>query len=233
MYYRRSFNGTTFGPTTTLSTSVGYVDHDANNTPYDQPYHVDTTRAAAYVGGRIFYTRDGDSRLWWRWYSDESGIVGAQEFVASPASFGNVTGLEIVVVWLYVVYSDNTLWRMPIDAAGHADYLHRALVDNGAVSGRQWATLDFSFAPAAGTGVEPPPPTPLACSGDTPIHARYYVGTDPVGFPMAERCESSGVHNFGSGSPDPAIPSDNFSACWDPDRLARDATRRALLDRRR
>ena len=49
-YYRRALTGTTFGPATMLSTSVGYVDHDANNTPYDQPYHVDTTRRRGLCG---------------------------------------------------------------------------------------------------------------------------------------------------------------------------------------
>ena len=134
--------------------------------------------------------------------------------MASPANFGAVTGLEVAGGWLYVAYSDNTLWRMPIDTSGHADVLHRALVDNGAVSGRQWATLDFSFVPAPGTGFEPPPPAPPVCSGATPILARYYLGTDPVGFAAAERCEASGVHNFGSASPDPAVPADGFSARW-------------------
>jgi hypothetical protein len=213
-YYGRTFNGATLGPATNLSQTVGYVDQNANSTPYDQPFDVDTTRAAAYVGGRILYTRSNDSRLWWRWYSTQSGIIGGQQFVASDASFSNATGLEVAGSWLYVSYSDNTLWRMPIDSTGHADYLHRVLVDDGNVSGLAWSQRDFSFAPATGVGYEPTPGPGLTCPPETPIVARYFANATTTGFPLLERCENSGTHNFGTGSPGPGIPVDRFSARW-------------------
>ena len=213
-YYRRAFDGSTLGAPTNLSQTVGYVDLNANNTPYDQPYDVDTTRAAAFVGGRILYTRANDSRLWWRWYSDESGIIGSQQFVASEADFSGVTGLEVAGGWLYVSYADNTLWRMPIDTTGHADWLHRALVDDGNLSGHPWAQRDFAFAPVAGAGQEPTPPAPLACPPEAPIAARYFANQTTTGFPLLERCEDTGAHSFGNGTPGAGIPSDHFSARW-------------------
>ena len=42
--------------------TVGYVDDDADLTPFDQPYGVAETRTAAFFGGRVLYTKTGDSQ---------------------------------------------------------------------------------------------------------------------------------------------------------------------------
>ena len=66
---------------------MGYVDADFNITPYDQPYGVAETRAATYYQGRIYYTKTNDGRLFWRWYSIQSGIIDSQEYLASGVNF--------------------------------------------------------------------------------------------------------------------------------------------------
>lgn len=153
-YYRRSFDGTAFGPVTNLSTTVGYVDADANLTPYDQPYNVDTTRTVAYKDGRLYYTRSNDQRLFWRWFSLESGIVGAQEYLASSGDWRGATGLEIAGNWLYASWSDNRLYRAHVD--GPRVDGNRILVDNGSVSGTPWSQVRaLAFTQAAGPGTEP------------------------------------------------------------------------------
>jgi hypothetical protein len=43
-----------------------------------------------FADGRLYYTLNGDRRLFWRWFEPQSRIVGAQRFVAS----GNGDGLD-------------------------------------------------------------------------------------------------------------------------------------------
>jgi hypothetical protein len=43
-----------------------------------------------FADGRLYYTVNGDRRLFWRWFQPQSRIVGAQRFVAS----GNGDGLD-------------------------------------------------------------------------------------------------------------------------------------------
>ncbi len=142
-YYKRSFDGTTPGPVTNLSTSVGYVDTNAALTPYDQPYNVNTTRAVAYHQGRLYYTRTNDPRLFWRWFSLESGIIGAQEFVANSSSWTGVTGLEIVGDQLYASWSDNRLYRVTV--SGPVVSFAWTLVNDGNTSGIPWAQVRGLF----------------------------------------------------------------------------------------
>ena len=47
--------------------------------------------------GRLYYTLSGDARLYYRWFTPESGTLGADTFVASGATDGRnwstVTGM--------------------------------------------------------------------------------------------------------------------------------------------
>lgn len=216
-YYRRTFNGTTFGTPTNLSTSVGYVDTNASLTPFDQPYNVDTTKTAAYKNGRIYYTRTNDTRLWWRWYSLESGIIGAQEYLASSADFSGATSLEVAGNWLYASWNDNKLYRFYVNGPV-VDATSKTLVNDGNLSGRVWSDVTLmAFTQASGTGFEPPapvPPPPLTCANDV-WKAEYYANmtlTPPIN---TQRCEASINYDWGSGSPTgTTVGPDRFSVRW-------------------
>jgi hypothetical protein len=143
-YYKRPFDTATLGAVTNLSTSVGYVDTNYALTPYDQPYNVNTTRAAAYHQGRIYYTRTNSSSLHWRWFSLESGIIGAQEYVANASPiWSGVTGLEIVGDQMYAAWSSNVLDRVTV--TGPVVSSTRTLVNNGATSGILWSQMRGLF----------------------------------------------------------------------------------------
>jgi hypothetical protein len=202
-YYRRSFDGAAFGPVTNLSATVGYVDDDASLTPYDQPYNVNTTKTAAYRDGRIFYTKTNDTRLFWRWFSLESGIVGAQEYLASSADWSGATGLEVAGNWLYATWSDNRLYRAFVSGARVEG--SRVLVNDGAVPGgipwSQVRALAFTHVDGAFTEPVPPaPPAPLACPAGQ-WKAEYYQGTQLLGAADTVRCEATLNVNWGSGTP--------------------------------
>ncbi len=75
----RSFNGTTFGTSTTIETY--------NNTFLGD---IPNITGIAYTSNRIYYSLFGDSNLYWRWFTPESRVVGATRYTVE----GDVGALE-------------------------------------------------------------------------------------------------------------------------------------------
>ena len=202
-YFRRpmNVNANTFGAETNLSTTVGYVDADFNLTPYDQPYGVAETVAAAYDQGRIYYTKSNDSRLFWRWYSIESGIVGSQEYLSSGVNFSNARTMEVAGNWLYVAMNDGSLNRAALRPGGGIDLTTWTLVDNGA-SGIDWDNVDAMFATQAPGGpIIIPEPGPLVCNDPSLPWKAVYHANMTLSSPASQRCEAAVDFNYGTGAP--------------------------------
>ena len=212
-FFSRPFSDSTIGAPTNLSRTVGYVDTNYNLTPDDQPYGVAETTAATYANGRIFYLKSGDSRLFYRGYSLESGIVEASEYVASSASFSSARSLNMIGDWLYVGWNDGRLYRY-YAPDGQIDLSSSQLVDNG--SSINWANVrGFWATPGAGTATPPTPPAPLSCTGATPWKASYFANATLAGSPSVNRCEAGVDYNYGNGAPSgTTLPNDNFSVTW-------------------
>lgn len=100
-FTRRPFNGGSAGQPVNLIGSAGYV--------VGPPQQLTNVRAAAFADGRLYYLRNGDSRLWWRWFSLESGIAGSHQFVANGGNWSSVTGIEIAGGRLYAARNDGSL----------------------------------------------------------------------------------------------------------------------------
>lgn len=66
--------------------------------------------------------------------------------------------------------------------------------------------------PAANTGVTIIDTNPISPASDWT--ARYYANDNLSGSPSAILSESTPAHNWGTGSPFPGMPTDNFSAQW-------------------
>ncbi len=217
-YFERSYDGTSFGTPTNLSTSVGYVDLNYDLTPYDQPYGVDTTDVATYSAGRIFYTRTDDTKLFWRWYSLESGIIGGVQEVAAGGDWSDAVAIDTIGDWMYAAWGDGNLYRMYV-RGGVVDFLNKQLVDDGS-SGIDWASVTALFSVQGSGSVPPlPPPDPLACDDlASPWLAEYFPNLTLGSIPMSVRCEAVIDNNWASGSPsDLGVDSNSFSARWTRD----------------
>ena len=202
-FTKRSFNGTTFGAPSDVIAAAEYVESPPNN--------FTNVRAAAYSNGRIFYLRDGDTRLYWRWFSLESGIAGASEFVASGANWSGVTGLEIAGSWIYYTRTDGKLYRA-FFLAGSVAAGTQTLVDDtiGWNDGN-----DLFFTQAPGTVADPPPPgSDVTCASDE-WKAQYFSNTTLDGFADTTKCETAIDYDWGNGSPaDTFVGPDQFSVRW-------------------
>jgi hypothetical protein len=135
--YKRSFDGTTFGPQVKLD-------------PYDDPTwdNVQTGSGQTYVGlpstflseipsvtsmffldGRLYYTMAGAPAMHWRWFEPESGVVGADEFrISGGMNVSDVAGAFLAGRRLY--FSDlrnGKLWS--VAWSRHRATGHRTLVN--------------------------------------------------------------------------------------------------------
>jgi hypothetical protein len=91
-----------------------------------------------YDGGRLYYTVAGEPRLYYRWFTPQSGVVGAELFVADTGElWSDVRGLTMASGTLLYATTDGDLWRAPFDGgrAGSA-----ARVGGPAVDGANWAS---------------------------------------------------------------------------------------------
>ena len=215
-FYSRAFTDSSTGSTrVNLSETVGYLDTNYNLTPDDQPYGVAETVTAAYQpnNGNIYYLKQGDSRLYQRGFSLQSGIIGASEFVASSADWSGARALTFIGDWLYAAWSDGRLYRY-YAPAGKVRVGTRTQVDSG--SQINWANARTLFAtPGTGAAVPPTAPEAVTCSGSTPWRAAYYANTTLAGSPSLVRCEAAIDYNYGSSAPaGTGLPADNFSVEW-------------------
>ena len=75
----RSFNGTTFGPSTNIPMYGNTFIGDIPN-----------ITGIAYTNDRIYYTLFGDDNLYWRWFTPQSQVVGAVRNTVG----GDTTGMQ-------------------------------------------------------------------------------------------------------------------------------------------
>jgi hypothetical protein len=111
--HARTFNGTTLGPDTLVNPYSTAWDNvltgDAKNPnvtyagmPPSFYGKLTTLTGVAYAGGRIFYTVSGSSKLFYRSFVADSGVIGALEYSLPSSLFGGASGLFISGNTLYV-----------------------------------------------------------------------------------------------------------------------------------
>lgn len=111
--YSRGFNGTTVGKARQVYlrglTSTHFPVTNVTGTFYD------------HTRGRLYYTVAGDGRLFYRYFTPQSEVVGAQTFVATGPfdgfDWGSVRGLTLVDSALYVARTNGVLSRITWNGA--------------------------------------------------------------------------------------------------------------------
>ena len=112
----RSFDGTTFGTPRVLNPwadpqwlgqstgSGGVYDGKASGLAAE----LTNVTGMFYLDGRLYYTLNGTSTLFWRWFSPDSGIVGAVRFSAPAGfNFANIRGMFYSGNAIYAALSTN------------------------------------------------------------------------------------------------------------------------------
>ncbi|MCI4064959.1 malectin [Micromonospora sp. R77] len=113
--WRRSFDGATFGaPTKVDPYHDAYWDTvETDSGPAGQTYvgvasnftaEIPNVTAMFFSAGRLYYTLSGQGGLYWRWFTPDSGTVGAEKFtVAGVGGLADAGGLFLAGTTLYKV----------------------------------------------------------------------------------------------------------------------------------
>ncbi|GAA3551493.1 PKD domain-containing protein [Nocardioides daeguensis] len=183
----RTFDGTAFGPDNVID-------------PYNDPYWSDVTTSGgtqtyrgrvptlypqisgitgmAYANHRLYYTRSLQSKVFWRWFSPDSMVVGAAEFTVTGSNLPLLQGPR------GLVYADGALW-----AGMSTNQLWRLSVTDGVASGT-WTRV-------TGDGIDA---SPVWSSGTMFLGP---LANQPPTSSFTASCAGQSCSFDGSGSTDP------------------------------
>jgi hypothetical protein len=142
------FTGSVFGPPSPVypySTVWDSIPSGGQNNTYKGQApsfygELGSLTGMAYSDGRLFYTKAGSSTLYVRWFTPDSGVVGAQEFpVASPIDFTYARGLFLSNGYLYFG-AFGALARVPFNPATFQFSGGMSVVSGPTVDGTNWST---------------------------------------------------------------------------------------------
>ncbi|CAN5285718.1 hypothetical protein BH20ACT24_BH20ACT24_16650 [soil metagenome] len=102
--YVRTFDGVNLGPAVELNLNGLTATH----------FPIASVTGMFFDKGRLYYTVAGDARLFYRYFTDESRIIGAETFVASGDGDGlnwsTVTGMTMASGRMYYALPDGNLY---------------------------------------------------------------------------------------------------------------------------
>jgi hypothetical protein len=162
----RTFSGTSVGPATTLNL---YGLQTAPPSSFVIPgtttpipafsTHLANMTGMFFDNGRIYYTVSGQPRLFYRYFTPESQVVGANLFVASVfpgqgVDWANVRGMTLAGGNLYFALANGNLHRVAWGGAAPTGPVTQ--LGGPGMDGANWASRGlFVFSQSAG----PTPPT--------------------------------------------------------------------------
>ncbi len=186
----RTFNGTTVGGSNTINLYGLEVAPGGNNflipgTNTQVPgfnAHLASMTGMFFENGRIYYTVSGNPRLYYRYFTPESLVVGANLFVGSNTptiDWANVRGLTMASGGLYYSLANGNLFR--VGWVGGAPSGTPVQIGGPGVDGVDWASRGlFAFAGSTDTTGPSTPGTPSgSSSGFDSIDLTWTASSDP------------------------------------------------------
>ncbi|WP_243715394.1 malectin domain-containing carbohydrate-binding protein [Micromonospora sp. KC207] len=142
---RRTFDGTTFGTPSlvdpyhdaywdTVETDSGAAGQTYAGATSNFYPEIPNVTGMLYTGGRLYYTLSGQSGLYWRWFTPDSGAVGADKFTVAGATGFADTGS--------IFLADGTLYRVSRSTGALAYTAWAGGVPTGAFTTVSGPTLD-------------------------------------------------------------------------------------------
>ncbi|MEU8261216.1 malectin domain-containing carbohydrate-binding protein [Micromonospora sp. NPDC048999] len=141
--WRRTFNGTALGTPSLVDPYHDDYWDTIDSASGNQTYAGKTTNFYAeipnvtgmfYSGGRLYYTLGGQGGLYWRWFTPDTGVVGADKFTVA-----GVTGFADAGA---VFLSGNTLYKVNRSTGNLSSTNWSAGVPTGAFTVRSGPAVD-------------------------------------------------------------------------------------------
>lgn len=145
-FYRASFNGTTVGTPaivdpyndpawSSVQTGSGQTYRGNKSGYYGE---ISSVTGAFYSNGRLYYSLVGQSALYSRWFSPDSGIIGSQEFTVGGADFSNIAGMVLSGSTLYYSNRSNGTLHTISFTNGAPDGSTDATISGPSIDGNDW-----------------------------------------------------------------------------------------------
>ena len=155
--YQRTFDGTTLGTATLVdpyddplwqSVNTGSGQTYASKVPTLYGSELQGVTGMVYSAGKLFYSRSGQSRLYWRWFNPESGVVGSAETVATGSvNFSAIQGMFLSGGTLYYASKANgALHAVPFNAGSPSSSTDK-VVSGPPVDGNDWRSQGMYLVP--------------------------------------------------------------------------------------
>jgi PKD repeat protein len=187
--YVRSFDGSTLGP----ATAVDLNGLTSTHIP------IASITGMFFDSGRLYYTVSGQNALYWRYFTAESGVLGAERYTANGGGTGfprwdNVRGMTMANGRIYYALStDTTLRRIDFANGAPKSGTIAPITDP---NGNTWASRGmFVFAPAASQ----PPPNRAPSASFTVSCTSLVCDFDGRGSTDPDGTVSSYAWDFGDG----------------------------------
>ena len=147
----QSFDGTTFGPQTTIPLRLITTTNSSTNRFATEDLASITGMFYDKASGRIYFTKSGSSSLHYRSFSPESNIVGAARISSSSnaggVSWSSVQSMFMVDGKLYTSSTSGNLTRYDWNSATGLPTGSPVTVSGPAIDGEDWRARDaFVFA---------------------------------------------------------------------------------------
>ncbi|XBB70006.1 PKD domain-containing protein [Nocardioides sp. WV_118_6] len=197
----RTFNGTAFGPDTVIDPYNDPVWSDVVSSGGTATYRgrvptlygqLSGVTGMAYANHRLYYTRSGNSKVFWRWFSPDSMVVGAAEFSVPSSGFPllrDARNLFYADGRLWAGMTTNDLWSMPV-TDGIASGGWTKITGGGVDTNPQWSSGTVFLGPLANQA--PTAAFTSACTGQT-------CGFDGRASDDADGTVTSWAWTFGDG----------------------------------
>ena len=104
---------------------------------------------------RVYYTKQSDSRLFYRHFTPDGAFFGEKEYIAEQQgdiAWGSVSGMDVIDGFLYFGLTDGYLYRAAINGADVVSGTTQML-SGPAIDGRNWNNQLLAFSSGS---VEPP-----------------------------------------------------------------------------
>lgn len=147
-----------------------------------------------------------------RWATDVALTAGNYRFYALADDKIRVTfnfGTPIIDTFNHPAIGQTVTADINVPSNG----TYHIQVDYQEISDSAYAFVSFANLATNPTGPNFAAPVNVPVAGG-PWTAQYYANTNLSGDPVAILSETNPSHNWGTGSPLPSVPSDNFSARW-------------------
>ncbi len=185
----RSFNGTTVGGSNTidlhgLETAPGsnFLIPGTNTPVPGFNTHLASMTGMFFENGRIYYTVSGNPRLYYRYFTPESLVVGANLFVGTAGGgvdWANVRGMTMASGNLYYALANGNLFR--VAWVGGQPSGVPTQIGGPAMDGVNWASRGlFAFSQSTDTTGPTAPGKPTGTStGFDSISLTWAASSDP------------------------------------------------------